>query len=103
MTEVVYREIGQLVKKARLGARITQEVMAQRIGVKRSVLASHEVGRVRMPVHRLCDIAEVLGVSWRSLVPRQSRSRFWVPPIGWMGTANNVPWLAAPLQQGEEE
>jgi transcriptional regulator with XRE-family HTH domain len=64
----VYKIVGTRVRDARSEARMTQEGLAEILGVTRSSIANLEAGRQGIPVHRLIHIAHALNVSVSILV-----------------------------------
>ena len=63
--ESVYRHIGALIRSRRkqLKPSLTQEKLAQRLGISRASLANIETGRQSVLVHQLYDFAQALGLS----------------------------------------
>jgi transcriptional regulator with XRE-family HTH domain len=63
--ESVYRHIGALIKSRRKQSEppLTQEKLAQLLGISRASLANIETGRQSVLVHQLYDFAQALGVS----------------------------------------
>ena len=61
----VYRHIGALIRSRRkkFKPRLTQEKLANRIGISRASLANIEIGRQTVPVHQLYAFAEALDLS----------------------------------------
>jgi transcriptional regulator with XRE-family HTH domain len=63
------RGVGQLLQAARSKRGMTQEEIAESIGVPRGSYANLEAGRQRIPVDVLWRAAVVLGVSVVTLLP----------------------------------
>jgi transcriptional regulator with XRE-family HTH domain len=63
--ESVYHHIGALIRSRRkkFKPRLTQEKLANRIGISRASLANIEIGRQTVPVHQLYAFAEALDLS----------------------------------------
>ena len=55
--------LGNKIRKSRDLAGLTQEQLAESIGVTRSAIAQYESGEKEPTVHRLADMAIALGVS----------------------------------------
>lgn len=72
-----YEAIGQLIRAARLNAGLTQEALASQLGLTRTSITNIEVGRQRIQVHMLLDIAARLGVPPASLLPRPGATPSW--------------------------
>lgn len=70
-----YQEFGKLLKRAR-GSQvqrslITQEHLANALGMSRSSIANIEKGRQPVQLHLVVRMAEILGVEVGSLIPQQ--------------------------------
>jgi transcriptional regulator with XRE-family HTH domain len=65
----LYRAIGSRVLRARIDAGMTQDQLAEKIGMARASIANLEAGRQRPPVHVIADIAAALGVPRHDLIP----------------------------------
>lgn len=61
--------IGQLIRKQRTQQSITQESLALQCGIDRSYMGRIERGEVNLTVEKLYEIASVLGVSAKELLP----------------------------------
>jgi transcriptional regulator with XRE-family HTH domain len=63
--ESIYRHIGTVVRKGRrkYKPRLTQEALAQRIGISRASLANIETGRQSVLVHQLYALAAALDLA----------------------------------------
>lgn len=68
MEDNMNTNIGDKIKTFRAEAQITQEQLAQAIGVKRSVISKYENGSVEPSLSQLQRIAKALGVSWYELM-----------------------------------
>ena len=66
------RAVGILLQAARQKRGMTQEKVAEAIGVPRASYANLEAGRQRIPVDIIWRVAVVLGVSVVSLLPEPS-------------------------------
>ena len=62
-------EIGQLIRKQRTQQGITQESLALQCGIDRSYMGRIERGEVNLTVEKLYEIASVLGISVKELLP----------------------------------
>ena len=62
-------EIGQLIRKQRTQQGITQESLALQCGIDRSYMGRIERGEVNLTVEKLYEIASVIGVSAKELLP----------------------------------
>src|SRR3984957_10827360 len=69
----LYRELGRKVRQARerQGQKLSQEALAQRLGISRASIVNIEAGRQHAPLHLLWQIAEVLGTDLALLIPRR--------------------------------
>ncbi|MGR2923051.1 helix-turn-helix domain-containing protein [Acinetobacter sp. 1125_18A] len=61
--------IGQLIRKQRTQQSITQESLALQCGIDRSYMGRIERGEVNLTVEKLYEIASVLGISAKELLP----------------------------------
>ena len=66
--EPYYSDLGRRIQQARNARGFTQVEVAERVGVTRGTLENMEHGRIRVLVHRLVDIARVLGVPAHELL-----------------------------------
>lgn len=63
---VIY--LGSRIRQARDRAGLTQEQLAERIGVSRTAIARYESGEIEPKLHNLAAIAETLNVSTDELL-----------------------------------
>jgi transcriptional regulator with XRE-family HTH domain len=63
------RAVGTLLQAARSKKGMTQEAVAEAIGVPRASYANLEAGRQRIPVDVIWRVAIILGISVVSLLP----------------------------------
>ena len=61
--------IGQLIRKERQKNKISQEHLALRCGIDRSYMGRIERGEVNLTVEKLFEIAQVLKISPKDLLP----------------------------------
>lgn len=64
-----YAELGQRVRRARLGTGLTQDDLARALLLARSSVANLEAGRQRVPAHTLLLAAHALHVGLTDLFP----------------------------------
>lgn len=64
-----YRRLGQNLRDARERAKLSQDRVAQLVGLKRTSLTNIESGRQHPPLHVLCDIAAHLNVTVGDVLP----------------------------------
>src|SRR3989442_10946289 len=69
----IYVETGRRIQEARKVARLTQEAVADAIGLSRVSMSNIERGRHKILLHTLEDIARVLGVDLHDLLPPRKR------------------------------
>ena len=65
----VYRVLGRKIRQMRDGQHLSQDVLAQRLGISRASMVNIEVGRQRAPLHLLWQIAELLESRLTDLIP----------------------------------
>jgi transcriptional regulator with XRE-family HTH domain len=70
-TNAFYEEVGRRVRDARTRRKpaLTQEELADRVGLTRTSITNLEKGRQKFLLHTLIDIAEALQVQPSSLLP----------------------------------
>ena len=61
--EINYLEIGQRIRKARLAAKVTQEQLAEKVGVGTTHISHIETGNSIPSLKLLVDILNALGLS----------------------------------------
>jgi transcriptional regulator with XRE-family HTH domain len=59
--EGLYGYVGEKVRSARVAAGVSQDVLAQRVGLTRSSIANLEAGRQRIALHLFVAICQTLG------------------------------------------
>jgi len=65
----IYKEFGRRLCNARKAAELTQEALAERVGLSRTSITNIEKGRQRIPLHVLFLLASAVGVSPAALLP----------------------------------
>jgi DNA-binding XRE family transcriptional regulator len=65
----VYRVLGRKVRQTREVQRMSQDLLAQHLGISRASMVNIEAGRQRAPLHLLWQIAEVLHSKLIELIP----------------------------------
>ena len=66
----LYAAIGMAVREARQDRQMTQEQVAQAVGLTRTSIVNIEAGRQRLTIDTLYDIADALSIQAVSLMPR---------------------------------
>lgn len=67
--EAFYAELGRRIKRARQQKALTQQALADAIGLTRTSITNIECGRQPVMAHHLVRIASSLGVELISLLP----------------------------------
>jgi transcriptional regulator with XRE-family HTH domain len=67
-----YRDVGQLIAIARRRRNLTQEQLADAVGLARTSITNIEKGRQKVLLHTICDVAAVLRVEPIQLFPSES-------------------------------
>ncbi|MDM1291454.1 helix-turn-helix domain-containing protein [Acinetobacter indicus] len=62
-------KIGQLIRNRRLQLKMTQEALALQCGIDRSYMGRIERGEVNLTVEKIYEIASVLKISPKELLP----------------------------------
>ena len=70
--EAFFRELGARVAQARKDKRLTQVVLAERLGIAQQTLAHYEGGRLRIAASMLPALAEILDLSIDELLTGQA-------------------------------
>ena len=72
--ETFFKELGKRIAQARKECDLTQQQLAEALGIAQQTLAHYEVGRVRLPISMLPVLAQTLDVSLEVLLgqPRSS-------------------------------
>ena len=65
----VYRVLGRKVRQMREVERMSQDSLAQHLGISRASMVNIEAGRQRAPLHLLWQIAEVLHSKLIEFIP----------------------------------
>ena len=65
----VYRVLGRKVRQMREVQGLSQDQLAQRLGISRASMVNIEAGRQRAPLHLLWQIAEVLHSKLIDMIP----------------------------------
>lgn len=67
----LYGEMGRRLRQARLTQGLSQERLAQLLGISRASVVNIEAGRQRAPLHLLWQFSEALGTDLSLLIPRR--------------------------------
>jgi DNA-binding XRE family transcriptional regulator len=65
----IYRGVGRKLRQTRENQHLTQDSLAQRLGISRTSMVNIEAGRQRAPLHLLWQIAELLETKLILLIP----------------------------------
>lgn len=65
----------QILKAARLHAGLTQQSLADRLGVAQSFVSKYESGERRLDIIELQDVCKAIGISLTSVVRRFEEGR----------------------------
>jgi transcriptional regulator with XRE-family HTH domain len=65
----IYRGVGRNLRQTRENQHLTQDSLAQRLGISRTSMVNIEAGRQRAPLHLLWQIAELLETKLILLIP----------------------------------
>ena len=67
--EAIYKDIGAIIRAKRRSKEMSQEKLADRLGISRATLANIETGRQRILTHQLYAFGDVLGMEPSELLP----------------------------------
>lgn len=65
--ERFFKELGARVAQARKDQELTQQQLAEQLGIAQQTLAHYEVGRLRIPASMLPTLAQMLGLTTEEL------------------------------------
>ncbi len=68
----LYREFGRLLKARRKDAQLTQDDVANKVGLVRTSITNIERGRQQVSLHTLYALADAVGVAPQELMPSKS-------------------------------
>ena len=68
-TDTTYAELGKLVRRHRMRLKLTQDQLADRVGLSRTSITNIEKGRQKVLIHHLIHLAESLQVRPEALLP----------------------------------
>lgn len=71
----IYKEFGRRLRHARKAAELTQEALADGVGLSRTSITNIEKGRQRIPLHALFLLASAVGVPPAALLPERKETR----------------------------
>lgn len=71
----LYAFIGRVVRSQRKQLEMTQDDLAERLGVSRTSVTNLEQGIQRIPLHRLYRLASILGMEMSEFLPRLEEFR----------------------------
>lgn len=74
MRDAFHEQLGRRIRSARDG-KMTQEQLAERVGLSRTAITNIECGRQRLLVDQLIEIADALEVSAADLLPSRDSTR----------------------------
>ena len=69
--DLIYKELGNRLRRARKSAALTQQALADRIGLSRTSVTNIESGRQHVSLHMLFALANAVGVSPSDLLPEK--------------------------------
>jgi transcriptional regulator with XRE-family HTH domain len=68
----LYREFGRILRQRRKEARLTQDDVANRVGLSRTSITNIEQGRQHVSLHMLYGLADAIGAQPHDLLPQKS-------------------------------
>lgn len=72
--KVFFKALGARIAALRIDSNLTQQQLADTLGLSQQVVASYEVGRRRVPVSLLPALARTLGVSVEELIGEETKA-----------------------------
>jgi transcriptional regulator with XRE-family HTH domain len=67
----IYEEFGRGLYRTRKAANLTQEALAERVGLSRTSITNIEKGRQHVSIHILFSLANALGIEPAELLPEK--------------------------------
>ena len=67
----LYGEVGRRLRQARVTQGLSQEKLAEQLGISRASIVNIEAGRQRAPLHLLWQLSEALATDLSLLIPRR--------------------------------
>jgi transcriptional regulator with XRE-family HTH domain len=71
--KVFFKALGARIAALRTDSALTQQQLADALGLSQQVVASYEIGRRRVPVSLLSRLARALGVSVEELIGEKAK------------------------------
>ena len=65
----LYMEFGNIVRKNRYRLKLTQDALAERVGLSRTSITNIESGRQKILLHQFFELAGALSISPQALLP----------------------------------
>lgn len=98
--KALYRQIGARIRQRRSEIDMTQDELAEAVGLLRTSIANMESGRQRAPVHVLYNVCSALGTEIEALLPSaQEISEQQMVQVRIDGVVKEVPPRTAELLQ----
>lgn len=72
--DALYRDFGRQLRARRRRAHLTQEQLAERVGLSRTSITNIEKGTQHIPLHVLYQLAGALGTKPADLLPEEPRA-----------------------------
>jgi transcriptional regulator with XRE-family HTH domain len=69
--EQIYREFGRILKKRRKEAKLTQDDIANKVGLVRTSITNIEQGKQHVSLHMLFQLADAIGARPQDLLPER--------------------------------
>ena len=69
--ERLYTEFGRLLREKRIAGRLTQQAVAERVGLNRTSITNIELGKQHIPLHMLFELASAVSTSPDELLPSE--------------------------------
>jgi len=69
-----FQQLGNRIAEARKTQSLTQQQLGELLGISQQMVASYEIGRRRVPISLLPDLARTLVVSLEALIGEESKA-----------------------------
>lgn len=66
------KTVGEIIREARKSAGMTQEEVAEKLGISRSVIAKYETGAISPTIDRLIEIMDAIGIQFNISIQKEN-------------------------------
>ncbi len=99
-TDKTYQRFGKLIKELRNDMHMTQDDLADKVGLSRASIANIESGRQKIYLHQLFVFSKFLNVAPTDLLPETDFFEQESTPLNLI-SKNDEAWVSAILEQAK--